>query len=48
MLRLDPETADIPVLSYVRDDEVASLGPEKLEHNPMRLPSMTSTGAQRH
>ena len=48
MLRLDPETADIPVLSYVRDEEVAALGPARLELNPMRLPSVTSTGAQRH
>ena len=48
MLRLDPETADIPVLSYVRDDEVAALGPASLEPNPTQLPSMISTRAQRH
>jgi CheY-like chemotaxis protein len=48
MLRLDPETADIPVLSYVRDDEVAALGPATVEMNPSQLPSMVSTRAQRH
>ena len=48
MLRLDPETANIPVLSYVRDEAVEALGPARVEHNPMRLPSVTSTGAQRH
>jgi CheY-like chemotaxis protein len=48
MLRLDPETADIPVLSYVRDDEVAALGPASVDPNPSQLPSMVSTRAQRH
>ena len=42
MLRLDPETAGIPVLSYVRDDEVSSLGQTDVDPNPMRLPSTTS------
>jgi PleD family two-component response regulator len=48
MLRLDPETADIPVLSYVRDDEVAALGPASVEPNPLQLPSMVATRVQRH
>jgi hypothetical protein len=48
MLRLDPDTADIPVLSYVRDDEVAALGPAPVDMNPSQLPSMVSTRAQRH
>jgi hypothetical protein len=39
MLRLDPETAGIPVLSYVKDDEVSSLGLGEVDPNPMRLPN---------
>lgn len=42
MLRLDRETAGIPVLSYVRDDEVNALGMSGVDPNPMRLPSTTS------
>jgi PleD family two-component response regulator len=42
MLRLDPETAGIPVLSYVRDDEVTALGMAGVEPNPLRLPSVTA------
>jgi PleD family two-component response regulator len=42
MLRLDPETASIPVLSYVRDEEVSALGTVGVEPNPMRLASQTS------
>jgi hypothetical protein len=37
MLRLDPETATIPVLSYVRDEEVNALGMAGVDPNPMRL-----------
>lgn len=37
MLRLDPETASIPVLSYVRDEEVNALGMAGVDPNPMRL-----------
>jgi PleD family two-component response regulator len=48
MLRLDPETASIPVLSYVRDDEVAALGPVPVDHNPARLGSALLARAQRH
>jgi DNA-binding response OmpR family regulator len=39
MLRLDPETAGIPVLSYVRDDEVNALGLTGVDPNLSRLPS---------
>ena len=42
MLRLDPQTASIPVLSYVKDDGVNALGNARVAPNPMRLPS-TST-----
>jgi PleD family two-component response regulator len=49
MLRLDPQTAGIPVLSYVRDDDVAALGPANLDANhPARLPSVVVTRVQRH
>ncbi len=42
MLRLDPQTAGIPVLSYVKDDEVNALGLAGMEPNPMRLPNRSS------
>jgi PleD family two-component response regulator len=42
MLRLDPETASIPVLSYVKDDEVNALGQSEVDPNPMRLPNTSS------
>lgn len=42
MLRLDRETAGIPVLSYVRDDEVNALGLAGVDPNPMRLPNTSS------
>jgi PleD family two-component response regulator len=42
MLRLDPETAKIPVLSYVRDGEVNSVGAAGVDLNPMRLPNTAS------
>lgn len=48
MLRLDPDTADIPVLSYVKDNEVSSFGPASLDHNPARLASAFVSRAQRH
>ena len=48
MLRLDPETAQIPVLSYVQEDEVSSRDAAEMEHSPMRLPSTHVTRAQRH
>lgn len=48
MLRLDPETAGIPVLSYVKDDDVARLGPASLAPSLSRLPAVHVTRAQRH
>ena len=48
MLRLDPETAQIPVLSYVQEDEVSARGNADVEHSPMRLPATHVTRAQRH
>jgi PleD family two-component response regulator len=48
MLRLDPETAGIPVLSYVKDDEVSALGPARVDPNPARLATTSPSRAQRH
>jgi PleD family two-component response regulator len=48
MLRLDAETAQIPVLSYVQEDDASSAGDNDVEHSPMRLPSTHVTRAQRH
>jgi PleD family two-component response regulator len=48
MLRLDPETAQIPVLSYVQEEEVSAFGGTDVEHSPMRLPARHVTRAQRH
>jgi PleD family two-component response regulator len=48
MLRLDPETAQIPVLSYVQEEEVSSGDDADFEHSPMRLPATHVTRAQRH
>ena len=48
MLRLDPETAQIPVLSYVQEEEVVGIDEADLDHSPMRLPSTHVTRAQRH
>jgi PleD family two-component response regulator len=48
MLRLDPETASIPVLSYVKDDDVAALGPATVDPLATRLSSMAASRAQRH
>ena len=42
MLRLDRDTARIPVLSYVRDEEVQSLGTAGVDPNPMRLPDSSA------
>lgn len=46
MLRLDPETAGIPVLSYVRDEEVNALGTPGVDPNPMRLATNTSVATK--
>jgi PleD family two-component response regulator len=48
MLRLDPETAQIPVLSYVQEDEMSASGDASVDHSPMRLPATHVTRAQRH
>ena len=48
MLRLDPETAQIPVLSYVQEEEAVGSEGADVEHSPMRLPATHITRAQRH
>jgi len=48
MLRLDPETAQIPVLSYLREDHSADGGDASVDHNPMRLASTAVARVQRH
>jgi len=48
MLRLDPDTAGIPVLSYVKDDDVAALGPASVDPNPTRLSAVSASRVQRH
>jgi PleD family two-component response regulator len=48
MLRLDPETAQIPVLSYVQEEEMSAFGASDFEHSPMRLPARHVTRAYRH
>jgi PleD family two-component response regulator len=48
MLRLDPETAQIPVLSYLREDTTATSGDANVDHSPMRLASPHATRAVRH
>jgi PleD family two-component response regulator len=48
MLRLDPETANIPVLSYVQEGGMTAVTDASLDHSPMRLPATHVTRAQRH
>jgi PleD family two-component response regulator len=48
MLRLDPETAQIPVLSYVQEAGISTIDDARLDHSPMRLPATYVTRAQRH
>ena len=48
MLRLDPETAQIPVLSYVQEDAMSSHGGDEVDPSPMRLAATHVTRAQRH
>lgn len=48
MLRLDPETAQIPVLSYVQEEDMSALGSAEVEPSPMRLPATHVTRVQRH
>jgi PleD family two-component response regulator len=42
MLRLDPETAGIPLLSYVRDEEVNALGLSSVDPGPLRFTNVAS------
>jgi CheY-like chemotaxis protein len=48
MLRLDAETANIPVLSYVQEANMTASHDASLDHSPMRLPATHVTRAQRH
>lgn len=48
MLRLDPNTAHIPVLSYVQDDEVSAMALAGVSHRLTRLPAVLPSRAQRH
>jgi CheY-like chemotaxis protein len=48
MLRLDPETAGIPVLSYIKDADVAALGMPGVDPNPTTLPSTSISRVHRH
>jgi PleD family two-component response regulator len=48
MLRLDPVTAQIPVLSYVQEQEVAAFGMTDVELSPARLPATHVPRVQRH
>lgn len=48
MLRLDPATAAIPVLSCVAEGADAATGSTSVELNPTRLSSMMTPRAQRH
>lgn len=48
MLRLDPETAHIPVLSYVQEDHMSATAESSVDHSPMRLPATHVTRVQRH
>lgn len=48
MLRLDPTTASIPVLSYLQENDVHALGTVPVDHRVTRLPSMVAPRAQRH
>jgi PleD family two-component response regulator len=48
MLRLDPATAQIPVLSYLHEVDASAAGDANVDHSPMRLPSTHASRAQRH
>jgi CheY-like chemotaxis protein len=48
MLRLDPRTAAIPVLSYVKDGEVSAAGAATVDPSASQLHEETATGVQRH
>jgi hypothetical protein len=48
MLRLDPEMAQIPVLSYLHEVNASAGDDASVDHSPMRLPSTHASRAQRH
>ena len=48
MLRLDAETAQIPVLSYLQESELATRSEASVDHSAMRLSSVHASRAQRH
>ena len=48
MLRLDPETAQIPVLSYLHEVNASAGSDASVDHSPMRLPPTHASRAQRH
>jgi PleD family two-component response regulator len=48
MLRLDPATAQIPVLSYLHEVGASAGSDTNVDHGPMRLPSTLASRAQRH
>jgi PleD family two-component response regulator len=48
MLRLDPETAQIPVLSYLQESDLTARSEASVDHSPMRLASVHASRAQRH
>jgi PleD family two-component response regulator len=48
MLRLDPQTAQIPVLSYLHESDTTAGNNASVDHSPMRLPSTHVSRAQRH
>jgi len=48
MLRLDAETAQIPVLSYLQESDLATRSEASVDHSPMRLSSVHASRAQRH
>jgi PleD family two-component response regulator len=48
MLRLDADTAGIPVLSYVKDNEAAPARATNIDPNPSQLPAVTAPRAYRH
>jgi PleD family two-component response regulator len=48
MLRLDPETAQIPVLSYVQEDRASAYGEAGVDPGPTQLSSSSVSRVQRH
>ena len=48
MLRLDPQTAQIPVLSYLREDHTSASADANVDHNPLRLAAANIARVQRH